>query len=395
MSISNNTEFIQLTLLSINTFRSSFKGSKAFERASALISATHSLSFYSLTLQHGVPFQPVNIRVSQDPLALLARVLVQNPRSYTKLDDLIGIGRNLALAGLPTSEADGDAHLDQSPLEQDRTVKVAERRVIFMCIEAALTEDDFDTAYSYLINRLAPEPPTVPPPASENGNLSADQPPNAVTEQDDISWRAAFLAGRYRPRQTNTTPSLASQIRRLEQRTELLSLSLLLAPPSALGEILTVYRRSEEEMSALLIQRSEAEAAHDDRSQRAAPATSALPGVFTDPRTEGMVFNQQSRTSTGRVRDEEAPVGLFDLAQGAAAAFSRNAFPLRAASGTRAAPPAAGGDSLESEMSGDHARVRKRDMVANAATGALASGLGWVLGAPPAQHGQGQGQHRG
>ena len=346
-----------------------------------------------------MPFQPVNIRVSQDPLALLAKVLVQNPRSYTKLDDLIGIGRNLAMAGLATSEADGDAHLDQTSLEQDQAVKVAERRVIFMCIEAALTEDDFDTAYSYLINRLAPEPPTVPPATSENGPTPSNQPPTTPTEQDDISWRAAFLAGRYRPRQTNTTPSLPSQIRRLEQRTELLSLSLLLAPPSALSEILTVYRRSEEEMSALLVQQSEAESAHDNRSQRVAPSTSALPGVFTDPRTEGMVLNQQSRTSTGRVRDEEAPVGLFDLAQGAAAAFSRNAFPLRATTGARAAPPAAEGDALESEMSDDHARVRKRDMVANAATGALASGLGWVLGAPPAQHaqgqGQGQGQHRG
>jgi len=381
--------FAWLTITRINTFRPNFKGSKAFERASALISATHSLSFYSLTLQHGVPFQPVNIRASQDPLSLLPKVLEQNPKSYTKLDDLIGIGRNLALAGLLDPEADGEHPLGQSPVEQAQAVKTAERRVIFMCIEAALTEDDFDTAYSYLISRLAPEPPTIPPPSSEK---ESKQSSTTSAQQDDISWRAAFLAGRYRPRQTSTNPTLPSQIRRLEQRTELLSLALLLAPPSALGEILTVYRRSEEEMSALLLRQSEAETAADDRTYRATPSTSALPGVFTDPRTEGMVFNQQSRTSTSRARDEEAPVGLFDLAQGAAAAFSRNAFPLRGAAGGRAATPVAEGDVLELENATDGSRVRKRDMVANAATGALASGLGWVLGASPVD---GRQQHQG
>lgn len=384
---------------SIKTFSPKFKGSIAFERASALISATHSISFYSLTLQHGVPFQPVNIRVSQDPLSLIAKVLEQNPKSYTKLDDLIGIGRNLAAAGLTGTLTGGDPILDKTATEQAKAIKTAERRVIFMCIEAALTEDDFDTAYSYLINRLAPEPPTIAQPlekGSNDGKAQVLDKRRDPAQEDDISWRAAFLAGRYRPRQSSANPALASQIRRLEQRTELLSLALLLAPPSALGEILNVYRRSEEEMSALLLRQSEEEQSADDRAGNRQSGSSTLPGVFQDPRTEGMVFNQQSRTQTSRHRDEEAPVGLFDLAQGAAAAFSRNAFPLRTVSGSRAAVPAAEGDMLESEMASDHNRVRKRDMVANAATGALASGLGWVLGATPVDsRQQQQQQHRG
>jgi putative flippase GtrA len=86
---------LTLTSHSITTFRSHFSSSNRFREVTALIAATHALSFYSLILQHGVPFQPVSIRVSQDPIGLITKVLEQNPRSYTKVDDLIAIGQNL------------------------------------------------------------------------------------------------------------------------------------------------------------------------------------------------------------------------------------------------------------------------------------------------------------
>ena len=76
-------------------------------------------------------------------------------------------------------------------------------------------------------------------------------------------------------------------------------------------------------------------------------------------------------------------MGLFDVARGAAQAFSKNAFPLKGAAGSSASGvirerPA----SMMSDDSGE-GRVRKRDMVASAVTGGLASGIGWVIGAPP------------
>ena len=87
-------------------------------------------------------------------------------------------------------------------------------------------------------------------------------------------------------------------------------------------------------------------------------------------------------------------MGLFDVARGAAAAFSKTAFPLRggAQAASKAEPRDSAGSSSRVSMdfsdSGSHEeRVRKRDMVASAATGAiasgsgaLASGLGWMLG---------------
>ncbi|KAF2860708.1 secretory pathway Sec39 [Piedraia hortae CBS 480.64] len=310
----------------IAAFRPFFPQSTRFEQALALIAGTHSLSFYSLKLQHNVPFQPVSIRVSSDPVGLIEKVLDQNPASYTRLDDMISIADNFVLAGLTGPEG---ASMDEKQTE-------ATRRVTFMAVEAALKEDDFETAYSYVVNRL---------------NTSKDS-------NDDISWRAAFLAGSYR---SSTAPNL----RRLEQRGDLISLALLLAPAPALNEILAAWRRCEEETTNMQAQQREAEMAFDSRPTHV--GTGTLPGQFASEQPE-MVLNQPRR-EMGRVgtvtdTDADVPVSMFELTRSAAQALKRNAFPLRA------------------EADGEH-HVRRRDMVANAVSGGLASGLGWMLGATP------------
>ncbi|KAL8935578.1 MAG: hypothetical protein Q9216_005359, partial [Gyalolechia sp. 2 TL-2023] len=179
----------------IAAFQSHFPRSTSFNEANALITATHSMSFYSLTLQHGVPFQPVNIRASKDPMSLIGKILEQNPRSYTKLDDLIEIGQNLTKAGLSLTKA-----RDSNPRSKtdqvvglDHQLSEPSRLITSMAIEAALGENDFDTAYSYIVNRLSPTVPTSP--TAQNQNQA-----NTNTEiEDDISWRAAYLAGRSSP----------------------------------------------------------------------------------------------------------------------------------------------------------------------------------------------------
>ncbi len=382
-----------LTFYSILAFKPYFTGSKSFSQATALIAATHALSFYSLALQHGVPFQPVSIRVSKDPISLLKKVLEQNPRSYTKLDDLIYIGRSLVSAGLLVNESEGDvaAHAeDAADVEEQR--KAAERRVTLMAIEAALREDDFETAYSYTVNRLSPGSADIQAPKEEQQpkqhkriSLTASTQSKAVANNDDVSWRAAFLAGRYRP-SSASPPTL----RRLEQRTELLSLALLLAPVSALTEILAAWRRCEEEMTSLQQAQQQAEEEFDDRADK---RQSTIPGNFTvTPDPPEMILNQTRREMgrmSGKTAEDSAPVSMFDLTRSAAQAFSKNAFPLRAAARTSSDQEQSMEESTESLGSEGDAdqRVRKRDMVASAvsgATGSLATGLGWVLGATPA-----------
>ena len=370
----------------INAFVPHFSSSSRFRRFQALLTATHAMSFYSLILQHGVPFQPVNIRVSPNPLSLVRKLLSQNSGSYTKLDDLVSIGQNLVVA-MPSTIMEEEAEsIPMDPTSIERKKAAAERRVIGMAIEAALEEDDFETAYSYVVNRLTPSTPSPTPPTSSNffsfGSADAE---DHEDEAEDVAWRAALRAGRHDTSLASSNSwsqagnAARPDLRRLEQRMELLSQALLLAPPNRLEEVLGVWQQCEAEMMHLLAQETEAEERFNDAADR------KLPGAF-----DMDTITVQPRREVGRGAVEEAPMGLFDVARGAAAAFSKTAFPLRgsaqAATSTGSAGPGSGRVSMDGSENGSMdggERVRRRDMVANAATGALASGLGWMLGAKP------------
>lgn len=368
----------------VRNLRAQFPHSLAFRRIEALLSATHALSFYTLVLQYGVPFQPVAIRVIGEPITLIEKVLAQNDKSYTHLDDLVSIGKNLSAAGLMSPQAKDFLSQEFSLQEAEDEKRRVERKVIGMAIEAALQEDDFETAYSYVVNRL--------------GSAHHSQA-TGTKEIDDISWRAALAAGRHKSSaaglSSSNNLSTPPALRRLEQRMELLSQALLLAPQSHLLEVLNVWRKCEEEMTALLARDSAEEAAFD----QAAEQGRQLPGSFI---SSAPII--QPRREIGRGGTEESPMGLFDVARGAAKAFSRSAFPLRGAANNMQVPPQninVGGTSSgsnrnsglfasgvsnagsEGSAAGDassHHPQRKRDMIAGAASGALASGLGWVLG---------------
>ena len=334
---------------------------------SALLLATHALSFYSLTLQRGVPLQPVNIRISPDALSLIDKVLKQNSRSYTKLDDLIDIGRNLFLAGLVTSEQGPFA---AQKLSFEDSLRMIDRRIIAKAVEAALAEEDFETAYSYVVTRLSPVE-TTRPNLHELAFVS-------TALQDDITWKAAYAAGRSQSRNANSS----SELRRLEQRMDLLSEALLLAPTTALNEVLATWRGCEQDMNNFLAQEIEEEEKWADKGER------TLPGEFSVE--ESAIVAQKPREPTRNAMNEEAPMGLFDIARGATTAFSKSAFPLRSprfidpnvkslAKIARTPPPNSAG--FDNGQHGDgEGRVRKRDMVSNMVTGGLASGIGWVLG---------------
>ncbi|KAI4209061.1 MAG: hypothetical protein LQ351_007957 [Letrouitia transgressa] len=327
------------------------------------------MSFYSLTLEHGVPFQPVNIRAQKDPLPLIGKILSQNPKSFTKLDDLVEIGQNLVRADL--FEGDKEPPMG-SP---DAQLLVARRRVNAMCIEAALAEHDFDTAYSYIMNRISQTP------------KDAASRPEGVQEDDenDTSWRAAYLAGQY-----NLDGRKSLSLRRLEQRMEILSVALFLAPPAKLADILSVWQSCEDEYTALLAKETADEDQWDSKGDHRLSATSFPGGFAPSLREQDQAANEsaaKARSQGSRANHEEAPMGLFDVARGAAAALGRNAFPLREATQSgkqgKVASPSSGGGGGGVESHGGEERTRKRDMVASAVTGGLASGIGWVIGAPP------------
>ena len=400
-------------------FAPHFPNSTLFRKCAALLAATHSMSFYTLVLQHGVPFQPVSIRASEDPVAIIGKILEQNARSYTKLDDLSEIGRNLVVGRVRDGElegGDGDVDVDGESRygvkvkeEEAEDVTRAARRVTGMAIDAALAEDDFETAYSYVMNRLTPTTASFTP-------------------TDDISYLAALSAGDYRfpsSHPSTTTPNSATTLRHLSQRLDLLSHALLLAPSPALPSVLGTWRRCEEELLVAQTADAQADAAHNDLAQRGPGSgerkvkhpgngngTNAAPGAFDEGTTQEPQLPPRTELGRGALNaQDEAPMGLFDVARGAAAALGRssggipnlsnlsnlsnmpNLGGLPSLGGLRAALPhtldeggaGEGGHEAHGHVAeaGAGGRVRRRDMVASAVTGGLASGLGWMLGATP------------
>ncbi|EDN02320.1 protein transporter Sec39 [Histoplasma capsulatum] len=360
------------TLTSLESFGPYFPHSETFHQIRALISATHSLSLYSLTLQHGVPFQPVSIRVHHDPLSLIGKVLEQNPKAYTELDNLITIARHLVTAGFPARPRGGDEpiHNKETPSREEELL-ASDHRIISLSISAALEANDFDTAYSYVLTRLAP------PSITSN---------TAIAKGDDVSWRAAYNAGRHRSNVSESTNKpLQSQILHLSQRMELLSLALILTPsPENLPEILAVWRRCDEEMTSLRARESAEAENWDARGDSITSSSKTLPGGFgpSDAELDALETERAKWFRTGQAKRtshlaggyEEAPMGLFEVARGAAQAISKTAFPLR---GSETGSPASGVSSDSRRISMDAmgtgggsggegsagGRVRKRDVV--------------------------------
>ncbi|CZS93173.1 hypothetical protein WAI453_000871 [Rhynchosporium graminicola] len=369
----------------LHTFSETLQGSQEFEELQHLVQVTHEVGKYRLVFRQGEPFRPVNLRVHNDPISIIGKILDQNPRSYTKLGDFINMGHNMVLAGLTKEKAKSANAVPQAAQKA-----VAEKRIISMCIDAALAEEDFETAYSYVTTRLrdisGPAHARAPDLERNNKGLFAALPPKVL---DDWSWRAALQAGRYERTSNTLKPTHLGNtsgnldIRHLEQRMDCLSQALRLAPKATLQEILNVYRRCEEKLEQLVKEEAKIEAAWDEEGD-----DKLMPGGFA-----ATPLKNNSTTSTSRTV-EEAPLSLFDLSRASMA---------RAQSGFSALSIVRGGNSTRQEKSipdslrgsaelsrvstpdsaGLNAPMRKRDQLKNVAVGGLASGVGWLLGAPP------------
>jgi len=270
------------------------------QRVEALLRATHALSDYRLVLKQGEPFSPVVLRVHSDPVSIIEKVLEQNPKAYTRLQEFIELGNNMVDAGLPTQAKQGNHHA--ATIDQGSVRPMVEKRIVSMCIEAALREDDFETAYSYVVSRL--------------GVRETERKSEKSGICDEWSWKAALDAGKYVRTERSQKPThlgTASgnpEIRHLEQRIECLATSLRIAPPSQLQEVLKTFRRCEEQLDAAIKEEAAREAAWD-----AAGDFSGLPGSFDAPDPD-RAYPPRNITASATARQaEEAPMSLFDLSR--------------------------------------------------------------------------------
>ncbi|KAK2017896.1 secretory pathway protein Sec39 [Colletotrichum eremochloae] len=353
-------------------------------RIDSLLKATHALSDYRLVLRQGEPFSPVVLRVHSDPVSIIGKVLEQNPKSYTRIHDLLDVGVNMVRAGLVDRSKRGVPA--QVMEDEEACTGISKRRITAMCIETALKENDFETAYSYVVNRLS-------------GQVNHSRTASRVQLHDDWSWRAALQAGQYiRTAQTVRPTHLGNasgnpNIRHLEQRIDCLATALRIAPPSQLQEILKTFRRCEEQLDSALKEEAAQEA---DLDAAAANLQSGMPGGFEGAPTAARPHipsdPQQPRLSAGTSKaTDDAPMSLFDLSRATARAASRNfaaLSTLQQSAGGKTSVPAPAHPSSASVASSDgdphddQPRARKRDQLREAAMGTLTSGVGWLIGAP-------------
>jgi hypothetical protein len=384
----------------------------ATQRMEALLKATHSLSDYRLVLKQGEPFTPVMLRIHSDPISIIAKVLEQNPKSYTRIQDMLDIGLSMVEAGLTVQDKSGHSALTAEQEPEQRSI--AEKRITAMCIDAALTEDDFETAYSYVVNRLAAHSPQT---KRKHPSSASPDKRQQSSVQDEWSWKAALQTGKYRRALSSASSSSAQnnsrrtttnihgvgglgasanpEIRQLEQRIECLSTALRIAPAPTLQEILNAFRRCEEELDARVRADAEKEEEWDAQGDSAA-GSGRMPGGFSREVSRvslggggagGVGGSARSKAKTGA---EDAPMSLFDLSRASARAAQKNFTALsnlqqsivaRAPAASTAA--AASETSGATDAQGQQQRARKRDQLREAAMGAMVSGVGWLVGAQP------------
>ncbi|KAH9223989.1 Sec39 domain-containing protein [Leptodontidium sp. 2 PMI_412] len=374
----------------LHTFPDTLQGSTEYDEMEHLVRVTHDVGKYRLVFKQGEPFRPVNLRVHSDPISIIGKILDQNPKSYTKIGDFVDMGNNMVLAGLTKDKAKSISKAEQKA--------IAEKRIVSMCIDAALAEEDFETAYSYVVTRLkdiaGPAHARSPDLERKNSGLFAEPPPKVI---DDWSWRASLQAGKYERTSNTIKPTHLGNtsgnldIRHLEQRMDCLSQALRLAPKATLQEILNVYRRCEEKLEQFVKEEARIEAAWDEQGDG-----KLMPGGFA-----ATPMKNNTTTSTSRAV-EEAPLSLFDLSR-ASMARAQSGFSalsmVRGSNSTRQEKPLSdsrGSTELSRVSTPDSvslkAPMRKRDQLKNVAVGGLASGVGWLLGAPPVNHSEDEGR---
>lgn len=336
-----------------------------------MVDLTHRLSEYKIPLKQGQNLLPIDLEKHRDPVAIIGILLHHNSNTYTRLNEMCKIGRLMVLAGLTIHFSNGHNFL--TPEQEEEEERLVGKRVTSMCVEAALANDDFETAYSYVMNKLI-----------NPGSQSLDK-------TDDWSWRASLQAGKYRRNAKTKKPthvgnaSANPEIRHLEQRMDCLSQALTLAPKSTLAEILNVFRRCEEELATQMRLEEEEEAAHDDQGDRQ--------------------VNISSSTHAGPSREnqatEDTPISLFDLGRRSAENAKRSLVSLRASQARNERMTSGSSSSAAAGRSGANNgplvtteevansngvkadTIRKRDQLRNAAVGTLATGIGWLINAPP------------
>ncbi len=282
----------------------------ATQRIEALLKATHALSDYRLVLKQGEPFTPVVLRVHPDPIAIVGKVLEQNPKSYTKIQDLLDLGASMVEAGLTVRDKHGHSALtaEQEPAQRS----IAGKRITAMCIDAALTEDDFENGVlvrgqpAGRHRRAGPGQQQVAIPRRRRVVLEGRAPGGQVQadRKDGAGRRISARRAAIRRSATSSSASSACRRRCASRRRQ----------RSRRSSTRTAAARRSSTRPSRPRRRRRTRGTRRRRTCRPCPAPSA---PARDPhRVLASTAASAGGGSAGRQHGEEAPLSLFDLSAG-------------------------------------------------------------------------------
>ncbi|KAI0094970.1 Sec39-domain-containing protein [Irpex rosettiformis] len=286
------------------------------------IEATSRLCSFNLTSSPGTPITPIEIRLVKDKLSLVSRVLSSNSDAYKHSQVILELVQKLGFTG----------------------DLVAEVKTLAMLSDTALTMEDFDCAYencSRMVDLVL--------------NLRASRGTHdpEIQQASEVCWVTCFQLGRH------------PEFEDLYKRGNLLGRAMELCPPERLLDVLTSWRRLDQEDLELR------------RARRAArrAGTCLTNGAHRKRRTENGHF--LTETLASRLQSLQQHVPSSPLA-------SAPEFANKALHSVAANFPFARGRTLFSE-GGDRSRSGSRPKldaheVQVQASRALQKGLGWLLG---------------
>ncbi|KAI0080267.1 Sec39-domain-containing protein [Panus rudis PR-1116 ss-1] len=306
------------------------------------IEATSRLCSFNLMSRPGIPISPIEIRLTKDRLSLVSRVLSSNNDAYKHTQVILDLVHKLGFRG--------DI--------------VAEVKTLAMLADTALQAEDFDRAYETCHKMVE----TVQ--ELRKASLCTDDP--TIQEASEVCWVACYQLGRQ------------PEFQDVPKKLILLGRAMELCPAERLVDILTAWRRLEQEDMEERERRLEARrsGAKRDRAQ-----ISHHKGHKRSASTQSGITSLTERLQRIHMPDLHMPSSpLSPLVHGApdAAALAGKAFNRVAANfpfGVGARGRSLLSNERDRSRSSEGSRTRyDGGEVSVQATKVLQKGLGWLLG---------------
>ncbi|KAI4526350.1 hypothetical protein K525DRAFT_360047 [Schizophyllum commune Loenen D] len=297
--------------------------SDRIQKEKDFIEATSRLSSYNIMSRPGIPITPIEIRLTEDRLSLVARVLATNEDAYRHPEVITELVRKLGLGDDPVSEVKTLAMLADSAMQTEDFARAAENaeRMVRLVLDLPL-------------------PATAP----------------EAREARDVAWAACFTLGRQ------------PEFNDIGKKAMLLGRALELCPPDRLYDVLTAWRKLEAEDIAA-------------REERLATRRSGTVANIQEARKAPLVLDPVASLRS-RLHDFHMPSPPLLNTPDAAALASRTFksvtanFPFSVSSRGRS-NSSVGGDREDSRSRAgtDVGEVREQ------ASRAFQRGIGWLIGA--------------